>query len=106
LLEKYFRLAMDGDGTNINPGLLYHKLATRKASLLGLDAPSHATALIIHATAQERQESSTDAIEKVLSDLRNRRLTEGCGDGATHPAPDASVVAGLVPSDTRCRNDR
>jgi hypothetical protein len=70
LLEKYFMLAMAGD---IDAGTLYCKLASRKASLLGLDAPAHTTALIVHATAPPRM-TSTERLRAAVDRIRGKRL--------------------------------
>ena len=90
LLEKYFALAMAGDGLNINAGLLYCKLAARKATLLGLDAPaSHAMSIIVHRT-EERRLTSTQEIGALIDDIRRRAITAPSEPENTsgHPKPN------------------
>lgn len=74
LLAKYYALAMEGDGININAGILYCKLAARKATLLGLDAPSHAAMSIIVHRVEESRLTSTERLRAAVDRIRGKRL--------------------------------
>jgi hypothetical protein len=82
LLAKYHALAMNGDGLNTNAGLLYCKLSSRKAALLGLDAPAFTTSLIVHQTVAAKP-TSTEQIRSVLDTLIGPAPCDG-GETTSH----------------------
>jgi hypothetical protein len=82
LEEHYYNKALGDDEGSASAGALFVKLQERKATLLGLNAPSTSTAVIVH-QAMPKQETSTERIRAAIDrelrhlivipdDLKNR----------------------------------
>jgi hypothetical protein len=82
LEEHYFAKALgEGEGANA-AGALYVKLAERKATLVGLNAPSASASVVIHQSVPAMQVSSTERIRQAIDRLRLRKPEEGNGEAA------------------------
>jgi hypothetical protein len=78
LEAHYYAKALSGDEGANAAGALYVKLAERKSTLLGLNAPVASAAVIIHQTTPAGKVTSTERIRAAIDRIRgeHRSLVE------------------------------
>ena len=70
LERHYYEKALGAGEGATAAGALYVKLAERKATLIGLNAPATSAAMIIHQSVPAQQVTSTERIKAAIDHLR------------------------------------
>jgi hypothetical protein len=94
LEEHYYNKALGDDEGSASAGALFVKLQERKATLLGLNAPSSSTAVIVHQT-MPKQETSTERIRAAIDRIRGLSKPE---EGIERELMDGAAQRGKPPS--------